>query len=114
MVGEERGRQLPAVRRSERGLLVGVRVSPNAKRTRLLGVYGDRLKVQVAAPPERLRANAELRAALAEWLGLPLDYVVVESGNRSRDKVLAFRGVEEAALRERLSRLLTTTGPGKV
>lgn len=93
---------------------MGVRVSPNAKRTRILGVYGDRLKVQVAAPPERSRANAELRAALAEWLQLPLDYVVVESGDKSRDKVLAFRGVEEPVLRERLSRLLTANGPGKV
>ncbi len=93
---------------------MGVRVSPNAKRTRILGVYGDRLKVQVAAPPERLRANAELRAALAEWLQLPLDYVMVQSGDKSRDKVLAFRGVEESELRERLFRLLTATGPGKV
>lgn len=106
MVDEAGTGPVPAVRVGEDGLLVGFRVSPNAKRTRVLGLFGDRVKVQVGAPPEDGRANAELRSALARWLDLPAERVVLYSGEKSRDKVVAFRGVEEDDLRERLARLL--------
>ncbi|MCZ7661700.1 MAG: DUF167 domain-containing protein [Thermoleophilia bacterium] len=95
-----------AVRASAGGLLVGFRVSPGAKVARIQGRYGDRLKVQVTAPPEAGRANDELCRAMAVWLGLKPDYVRVHAGHKKRDKVLAFRGVEEADLRERLFELL--------
>lgn len=106
MVAPDPDGSLPSVRATGAGLLVGVRVSPNAKRTRLLGLYGDRLKVQVGAPPENQRANSQLRAAVADWLGLPLDYVVLHSGDKSKDKVLAFRSIGQDELRQRLARLL--------
>lgn len=87
------------------GWLLGVRVSPSAKQTRLQGTYGERLKVQVSSPPEDGRANRELERALAGWLDLPADYVTVQSGHKSRDKRLLVRGVGEDELRRRLARL---------
>ncbi len=90
------------VRRSGERLIVGFRVSPSARTTRVQGLYGDRLKVQVSAPPEDDKANSELVSAVAGWLGLPVDCVCIHSGQRSRDKVLAFTGVDEESLRERL------------
>lgn len=87
-------------------LLVGFRVSPSAPRTALRGVYGDRLKVAVNAPPEDNRANQELVEALAEWLGLRREDVRIETGHGSRDKVVAFTGIDEARLRSKLAGLL--------
>lgn len=87
------------------GVSLGVRVSPGAKRTRVLGAYGDRLKVQVAAPPEDDRANRELLEALSGWFAVPRGYVELRAGYRSRDKIILVRGVEEGALRVRLSAL---------
>ena len=87
-------------------MLVGVRVSPSAPHTALRGVYGDRLKVAVNAPPEDNRANHQLVEALAEWLGLRRDDVRIESGHASRDKVVALAGIEEAELRSKLAGLL--------
>lgn len=87
-------------------MLVGVRVSPSAPRTALRGIYGDRLKVSVNAPPEANRANHQLVEALAGWLELRRDDVHVESGHSSKDKVIAFTGIEEAELRSKLTRLL--------
>ena len=94
-----------ALRTSADGLLVGVRVSPSAKRTRVSGLYGDRLKVQVAAPPEDDRANHELVRMMAEWLGLPRECVSLRSGGASRDKIVAVRGLDERELGERLQTL---------
>ena len=45
-------------------LLVGVRVMPSAARTEIRGVYGDRLKVAVNAPP---RAGRRTPAWCRRW-----------------------------------------------
>jgi uncharacterized protein (TIGR00251 family) len=92
-------------------LLVGVRVIPSAARTELRGVYGDRLKVAVSAPPEAGKANARLVQALAEWLDLREDEVTVQSGHGGRDKVVAFSGTTENELRDKLSGLLHRAEP---
>lgn len=98
--------ETPAISLGAGVLLVGVRVSPSAPRTAVQGIYGDRIKISVNAPAEANRANRQLVAALAGWLGLRRDQVWVEAGHGSRDKVVAFSGIEEAELRSRLARLL--------
>ena len=98
--------QAPAILRSSDGLLVGVRVSPSAPRTAVRGMYGERLKVSLNAPPEDNRANAELLRAFATWLGVRRECVSLQSGHASRDKVVAFAGMDEAELREKLVGLM--------
>jgi uncharacterized protein (TIGR00251 family) len=92
---------------------VGIRVIPSAVRTELRGVYGDRLKVAVSAPPEGGKANARLIEALAGWLDMRMDDVRVESGHATRDKVVAFSGMKEQDLRDKLNRLLHGARPMK-
>jgi uncharacterized protein YggU (UPF0235/DUF167 family) len=91
---------------------VGARVSPSAARVALRGIYGDKLKVSLTAPPEDNRANQQLEEALAGWLALPTRHVRVDAGHGSRDKVVAFAGIEEAELRKRLGTLLQRVCPG--
>jgi uncharacterized protein YggU (UPF0235/DUF167 family) len=90
---------------------VGVRVSPSAQQTAVRGMYGERLKVAVVAPPEDNRANRQLEEALAGWLGFPRDTVRVLAGHGSRDKVIGFAGVNEEELRGRLLRLMERHRP---
>lgn len=98
--------EAPEIRGGEEGLLVEIRVSPSAPATAIRGIYGDRLKVAVNAPPEDNKANQELVEALSKWLGVRRDSVRIQAGHGSRDKVVAFAGMEEAELRERLRVLL--------
>jgi uncharacterized protein len=79
---------------------------PSADHNEVRGVYGERLKVAVAAPPEGGKANARLVQALAGWLGLRTEDVRVQSGHGGRDKVVAFSGMREHELREKLGLLL--------
>lgn len=95
------------------GLLLGVRLTPSAPQTAVRGIYGDRLKVSVNAPPEDNRANRQLVRALAEWLGLQRGDVKIEGGYGSRDKVVAFRGIDELELRRRLTGLVRGDHPAK-
>ncbi len=69
--------------------------------------------MSVNAPPEDNRANQQLVEALAGWLELRRDEVRIESGHTSRDKVVAFTGVGEAELRNRLAGLLQGKRPAK-
>jgi uncharacterized protein (TIGR00251 family) len=91
---------------AEDGFLLGVRVTPGARRTRIQGVYGERLKVHISAPPEDNRANEELKTFLARVLDLPRDYVTLRAGHKSRDKTLLLRGLAEGELQARLQEAL--------
>jgi uncharacterized protein YggU (UPF0235/DUF167 family) len=72
----------------------------------LQGIYGERLKISVAAPPEDNRANQELTDALANWLEMPRNNVRLEAGQRSRDKTIVITGLDQRELRRKLNGLL--------
>ncbi|HUA92636.1 MAG TPA: DUF167 domain-containing protein [Terracidiphilus sp.] len=88
------------------GVTLAVRAQPDAKKTAILGSYGDgataQLKISVQAPPLEGRANAALIAFLAEQFSIPKSAVEIVSGELSRSKVFLLRGVSlaqaEAAL----------------
>ena len=64
-------------------------VVPGASRTEVAGLHGGRLKIKVAAPPEKEAANQELVKFLARRLGLKKNAVKLTLGAHSRDKVVA-------------------------
>jgi uncharacterized protein len=92
-----------------RRLTLILHVQPGAKRTEVVGLRGDALKIRLAAPPLEGAANAALLAFLAEVFGVPQRHVMLKRGNKSRRKVIeimqAVRGPE--ALFKKISR------PGK-
>ena len=63
-------------------------IQPSAKKTELVGLYGDALKIRLAAPPVDGKANAALISFVAERLGLAKSAVSPKSGQTSRRKVL--------------------------
>jgi uncharacterized protein (TIGR00251 family) len=95
------------VRESRDGIvIVSVRVVPRAGRTELAGVHGDALKIRVAAPPVDGRANETARAALADALGIAAAQVDLVSGEHSRAKQFAVRGLPVTEVRARVAALL--------
>ena len=81
---------------------IAVKVVPGASRDRIVGVHGDALKVQVAAPPEAGKANERLCEILAAALGIPARDVVVVGGHRVPRKIVGVRGLALADARQRL------------
>jgi uncharacterized protein len=80
-------------------LLVDVKVVPGASRSQVAGLRDGALLVRVAAPPEKGKANEELRACLARALGLPKSAVELVAGAASRHKRVSVPADAEAALR---------------
>ncbi len=85
------------VRAVDGGVTLAVRAQPGAKRTAVLGVYGEgagaQLKIAVQAPPVEGRANSALIEFLADKFGVAKSYVELVSGELSRSKVFLIRGV---------------------
>lgn len=83
-------------------IAIRVKAVPGARRTRIVGPLGDRLKVQVAAPPEDGRANRAICELIAEALGIRNDAVMLIAGPTSPQKALRATGIDVATARARL------------
>jgi uncharacterized protein (TIGR00251 family) len=70
-------------------------VQPRAKKSGIQGLYGDRLKIKVAAPPVDHKANDELVATIARILGIKNRDVRVLSGETGRKKDLIIETEQE-------------------
>ena len=89
-----------------RTLRLSVYVQPNARKTAIVGLHGEDLKVTVVAPAVDNKANLALIAFLADVLDVAAGGVSVRYGVTSRRKILEVR----AATRELESRALALVG----
>jgi uncharacterized protein len=89
--------------------LLDVRVQPRASRTGFAGLFGDRLKVRLQAPPVDGRANEALLEFIADACHLPKSRVTLVAGQASRDKRVRLHDL--AALPAALQ-LATASGGG--
>ncbi len=84
------------------GVSIRVKVVPGASRTRIAGLLGDRLKVQVAPPPEGGKANLAVCALLAQVLGVAPRNVTVVEGHSRPQKTLRVVGMSTEQVANRL------------
>jgi len=84
--------------------ILSVHVVPGAARNEIIGVEGGTLKVRVAAPPVKGKANQALVKLLAKTLGLRKSQVEIVSGHRARRKMVKVEGMEKIALLDLLKR----------
>jgi len=82
--------------------MLHVKVVPGASRNRVVGMLGDALKVQVAAAPEKGKANEAVRAVLAEFFAVKIGQVELISGQTQPRKTFLLNGVNDAAVRQKL------------
>jgi len=79
-----------------------LRIVPNARRSEVVGVHGDAIKVKVQAPAMDGKANEALCDFLAEALAVPRRAVEIVAGQKSRDKLVAIADLETDEARRRL------------
>jgi uncharacterized protein (TIGR00251 family) len=85
---------------------LALKVVPGASRERIVGEYGDALKVAVTKPPEAGAANAAVEDFLRKQLDLPRRNICLVGGFNSRDKVIRIIGLTREQLTARLEALL--------
>lgn len=79
-------------RRQEGSVSLTLHVQPGAKRSEVVGLHGDALKIRLAAPPVEGRANEALLRFISELFDVPLRQVELKQGGQSRHKVVVVQG----------------------
>jgi uncharacterized protein (TIGR00251 family) len=77
------------LRASGNGVLLTLHIQPGAKKTEVVGLHGDALKLRLAAPPVDGKANEALIAFLANRLDVSKSQLSLVSGQTSRSKRVA-------------------------
>jgi uncharacterized protein len=95
----------------EDGSILPVVAQPGARRNAVLGERAGALRVAVTAPPDKGKANAAIRAMLAERLGCKAARIALVSGAASRQKRFLIGGLDPEALRRRLAAMVPLTEP---
>ncbi len=75
------------------GVCFCVKIVPGSSRTSIEGLLGGMLKIKVAAPPEKGKANKELTAFLARRLNVRKNDVEITAGHTNPVKTLHIKGV---------------------
>ncbi|MDF2529182.1 MAG: hypothetical protein K0Q57_62 [Gammaproteobacteria bacterium] len=69
-------------------LFIRLHIQPNAKKTEWAGIYNDRLKLRLQAPPVDGKANEALAKFLAESFKVKKSQIHLISGELGRDKLI--------------------------
>jgi uncharacterized protein (TIGR00251 family) len=88
------------------GVRLRVHLQPRASHNRVVGSYGESLKIALTAPPVEGAANAALLRFLASQLNISVSALSLLRGEKSRDKQVLIRTTNLEQLDQRLAALL--------
>ena len=83
-------------RAADGSVILTLHIQPGARKTEVVGLHGDALKIRLAAPPVDGKANAALLGFLAKACGVSKSAVELVSGDTSRAKRVRLRDVDPA------------------
>lgn len=92
----------PAIQEDAGGVVFTAKIVPGSSRTTVAGVLDDMIKIRVAAPPEKGKANQCLVAFLAGELGVKKNQIDILAGQTNPVKQVRVAGISAAMLLERL------------
>jgi uncharacterized protein len=75
-------------------LYLNVYIQPRANKNEIIGLYNNRLKIRITAPPVDDKANTALIAFIAKYLNVPKKQVTLVNGEHSRYKLLRIIGLK--------------------
>jgi uncharacterized protein (TIGR00251 family) len=91
-----------AIRESDEGVTLSVRIHPRARKNAITGEMGDALKVSLTSPPLEGRANEACIEFFAKLLKVPRSSVSIASGQSSRNKTIRVVGLSVEHVRKRV------------
>ncbi len=92
--------------KSENGIRIRIKVSPGASRTKVIGLYGNALKVSLNAPPEKGKANQALIKLMEKVLGVPKQQISIITGQTSKQKVIEIKNIDISSCITNIKRIL--------
>ena len=90
------------IQEDEHGVTFIAKIVPGSSKTAVVGILDDMIKVKVAAPPEKGKANQCLIAFLAKKLGVKKNAIYIVTGQTKPVKHVQINGISAEALRRQL------------
>ena len=94
-------------RETPEGVLLPVKAQPRARKNGIQGIHAGRLKVAVAAPAEKGKANRKILDVLAKALNVRKSHLQLVQGTTASEKLILVQGITGAELATRLASLQT-------
>ncbi len=92
----------PTIREVDGGIVFAAKVVPGSSKTNICGLLNGALKIKVAAPPEKGKANKCLLQFLAKQLGVKRNAIAIISGQTSQLKQVQVLGLSRRQVVDRL------------
>jgi uncharacterized protein len=83
---------------------IAIKVQPNARKNEIVGFSNDTLRLKIAAPPDKGKANKELIEFLSDALDLKKSDISILRGLTDHNKLIAIEGISLEELMVRLDR----------
>ena len=83
-----------SIRKHAQGIVFKVFVQPRSSTNKIVGIYGDALKVSITAPPVGGAANQMCIKFLAKQLAITPRLLEIISGHTSRTKQILLRSAQ--------------------
>ena len=90
------------VQNIEGGTIFSVKVVPGSSRNCISGIYDGMVKIKIACPPEKGKANRSLTAFLANLLDVNKNQISIISGLTNRVKQIRVSGICSTTLSDKL------------
>jgi uncharacterized protein len=86
----------------ENRIKIAVKVHPNARKNEISGFSNEVLRVKIAAPADKGKANKELIEYFSDILGLKKENIEIVKGQTEHNKLIAIEGITREELKVRL------------
>ncbi len=92
----------PQIQEDSDGIVLVAKIVPGSSKTALVGTLDQMVKIKVAAPPEKGKANQCLIAFLARQLGIKKNAIQIVSGQTNPVKHVKIEGISARTCLEKL------------
>ena len=97
--------RMTSVMMQKESVRIVVRVQPNASQNSVVSFQDGVLRVRIAAPPIKGKANQELVEFLSDLLGVSKGSLSIEKGMNAKTKTIAVRGLGQDYILRLLEKL---------
>ncbi len=95
-----------SIQQEPEACLLTIKAVPGSSRTQIGGLLGDAVKINVAAAPEKGKANKELVKYLAKILDISKSSITIVAGEKDHRKVVRLANVKKEKLESVLTEFL--------
>ena len=96
------------IKSDKKGLYVKLHILPNSKKSSIVGLYGEppRLKIKLAAVPEKGKANKILLKYFSRVLDIDMQSLFITSGEYFGQKEIFIKSMDKDIFLQRLDKYL--------